>query len=165
MRVRGLRERAHGGRSGAPVAAAVLLAGAFVLLVSSCTSDKPQFQPDATLRRELGLTDHDRVHRVTLVGADTEQVRPATVSVSPGAYVEFVTGDWRVHEVHFELDSLDDAARSFLQGSDQVSSPPLVDRDSRFVVRFAHAPPGRYPFVVRGNGAPGRGVVVVRSKP
>ncbi len=102
---------------------------------------------------------------MTLVGADSEQIRPASVSVSPGAYVEFVTGDWRIHEVHFELDSLDDAARSFLQASDQASSPPLVDRDSRFVVRFADAPSGRYPFVVKGNGAPGHGVVVVRSKP
>jgi plastocyanin len=134
-------------------------------VVWGCKPAAPRFAPDATLRRELGLTDKDEVHRVTLLGGDSEQVRPPTVSLSAGAYVEFVTGDGRIHEVHFELDSLAAAARAFLQESDQASSPPLVNRDSRFVVRFDQAPPGRYPFLVEGNGAPAHGVVVVRPKP
>lgn len=159
----GPRERAHR-LVGAPRTA--LVASAFALLLAGgCKGRDRRFRPDATLRTTLGLTDRDEVHRVTLVGADTERVRPPVVEVPNGAWVEFVTGDWRVHEVHFELDSLDAAARAFLQGTDQVSSPPLVDRDSRFVIHFDKAPPGRYPFVAEGNGAPGHGVVVVRPNP
>jgi len=71
--------------------------------------------------------------------------------------------DWRVHEVRFQLDSLSTEARAFLVATDQVDSPPLVDLHARFVVSFADAPPGRYPFAVVGNGAAGSGVVVVQA--
>ncbi len=131
----------------------------------NAAGEQATHRPDTTLSRALGLTDRDRVTRVTLVGADSEEISPPRVEVRSGAWVEFVTGDWRVHEVHFELDSLAGAARAFLKRTDQVSSPPLVDLGSRFVVDFAHAPSGRYPFVAEGNTAPGHGVVVVRPRP
>ena len=96
-----------------------------------------------------------------LTGGERERFAPEEVVVRSGAYVQFESADWRVHEIRFELDSLPVAARAFLEESDQVASPPLVDRGARFVVSFVGAPDGRYPFIAEGNRAPGRGVVVV----
>jgi hypothetical protein len=45
--------------------------------------------------------------------------------------------------------------------TDQVASPPLLRLDSRYVVDFEGGPPGRYPYLLEGSGAAGRGVVVV----
>ncbi len=59
------------------------------------------------------------------------------------------------------MDSLGAEARAFLRETDQVASPPLLDRDTRYVISTAGAPPGRYPFVVEGNGRPARGALVV----
>ena len=78
-----------------------------------------------------------------------------------GSYVQFVTADWFVHEVLFDRDSLGAEARSFLERTDQMASPPLLKQDSRYVISFEGAPPGRYPYVMEGNGRPGRGLIVV----
>jgi len=165
LRVAGPRKGERRGIRIGPAARAAMM-GLLLVAAADCRAKvEPAFRPDETLKRELGLTDRDEVHRVTLTAADAESVDPPSVVVPPGAYVEFVTGDWRIHEVQFELDSLSAAARTFLQHSEQSTSPPLVDRDSRFVVWFDRAPPGRYPFVVRGNTAPARGVVIVRPRP
>jgi hypothetical protein len=124
----------------------------------------PELQPDETLRIELGLTDDDEVHRVSLFGSDREEISPAELVLDRRSWVEFVSTDWRVHEVRFEVDSLTRDALEFLQATDQVASSPLVEMDARFVVSFHEAPVGRYPYVVEGNGLPGRGVVVVQPK-
>jgi plastocyanin len=118
-------------------------------------------RPDSLLRAELGLTDQDRVHRVGVAGGAQETLSTVLVEASPGDWVEFATLDWWVHEVRFEADSLSPDARSFLERTDQMASPPLVNQDDRFVLSLRDAPEGRYPFVVEGNGAPARGVVVV----
>lgn len=130
---------------------------------AGCRGDPPppEFPPDSVLRAELGLTDSDAVHRVTITGGATEVLDPPEVYVAPDAWVEFVTSDWRVHVVLFEADSLSAEGLAFLQRTDQMGSPPLVDRDARFVVSFSDAPAGRYPYVVEGNGGPAHGVVVV----
>lgn len=136
---------------------------ACVVAASGCTRQpEPDLRPDSVLRAELGLTDADRVYRVVIRGGPQEELTPAQVELTEGAWLEFVTADWRVHEVRFEADSLSGLALAFVTDSDQMASPPLVDRDARFVVSFAGAPEGRYPFVVEGNRAPARGVVVVR---
>jgi len=124
----------------------------------------PALLPDSVLRAELGLTDADLVYRITLLGGAEESLMPAQVELAPGAWLQFVSGDWRVHEVRFEADSLSGPPLAFLRDTDQLESPPLVDQGARYVVSFAGAPEARYPFVVEGNGEPGRGVVVVRSK-
>jgi plastocyanin len=124
-----------------------------------------ELQPDETLRQELELDDGDEVHTVTLTSGAREEADPDSVTLPPGAWAEFVSGDWRIHEVRFEVDSMGADQRSFLESTDQVASPPLVDRDDRFVLSFAEAPAGRYPFVVEGNGASTRGVVVVEPRP
>jgi hypothetical protein len=109
----------------------------------------------------LGLTDHDEVHRVLLVGAEVEEAVPAAVTLMRPAWVEFVSADWRVHSIRFETDSLLPEGASFLRDSDQMASPLLVEKDARYVVSFHDAPPGLYRFVLEGNGRPGYGVVVV----
>ena len=132
-----------------------------VVVVVACDDAHPELRPDDLLRSELGLDDSDRVHRVVITATHAERIDPAEVVVRSDAYVEFRTDDWRVHEVRFELDSLAAEARAFLEETDQAASPPLLERDSRFVVSFRDAPSGRYPFVVEGNTLPGRGAVVV----
>lgn len=143
--------------------------GALVVCLSAlwpaCRSRDPEHRPDAFLRAELGLTDDDRVHVITLTGGNSEHANPDSVSVPVGAYVQFVTDDWRIHEVIFDLESVGPSARGFLRRTEQLASPPLVDRDSRFLVSFDGAPPGRYPYRLEGNARPGRGVVVVVGEP
>ena len=121
-------------------------------------------RPDSVLQAELGLTDGDRVHTVTLLGGASEAVDPPTLEILGGDWVEFRSGDWRIHEVRFLLDSIPGEARTFLEGTDQVASPPLVQKDARFVGSFRDAPEGRYPFTVEGHGTAVHGVVVVGSK-
>jgi plastocyanin len=150
-------------RLAGPIAFAVVATG---LLAGGCREESPPpaFPPDSVLRDRLGLTDEDEVHRVSITGGDREVVEPVELEVPPGAWVEFVTTDWRVHRILFLGDSLDAGRLAFLVSSDQMDSPPLIDRDARFVVSFVGAPEGRFPYVVEGNGASTHGVVVVRAK-
>lgn len=141
--------------------AAPLVAGAACLLTVGCGQPDPSLQADETLRTELGLTARDQIHRVTLTGGEVERADPAAVSIEAGAHVEFVTADWLIHEVVFEPDSVGASGWAFLARTDQTASPPLIDRDSRYVLSFEEAPPGRYPYRLEGNGAPGRGVIIV----
>ena len=126
----------------------------------ACSGD-PTLRPDEVLELELGFTNRDQVHRIIIRGGGEESASPVETEVTSGGYVEFVTADWFVHEVVFELDSLSPAARTFLERTDQVASPPLIRQDSRYVMDFSGGPSGRYPFLLKGNGASGRGVVVV----
>ncbi|MEE2898609.1 MAG: hypothetical protein VX815_09100 [Gemmatimonadota bacterium] len=151
-------------RAGLPWWGALARLITLVAAVSACQVD-PELQPDALLRSELGLTDRDRVHRVRITGGAAEVAVPAATTILTGAYVEFVAGDWLVHEIVFEVDSLAPDARAFLESTDQVASPPLLRLDSRYVVHFEDSPPGRYPFVMAGSTAPGRGVVIVEMRP
>jgi len=134
-----------------------------LLPLAACDRPDPSLQPDEVLRGELGLTSDDEVHRVTLTGGEAERAEPVSVSIPPGAYVEFITSDFLVHEVVFEHDSLSADQWAFLERTDQIDSPPLVQRDSRYVLAFEGAPPGRYPYSLQGNGDAGRGVIVVRE--
>ena len=138
-----------------------------VLLALACKAEEPNPDPPgALLRDSLGLTESDRVPRVRLAGGpDGDVVDPPLVEVEPGGYVEFYTRDRRVRTVSFQLDSMSVEQADFLRSTGQEGSPPLVELDSRFVVSFQDAPPGRYSFVVQGNGEPVAGVVVVRSEP
>jgi len=132
----------------------------FLVAVAACGPD-PELRPDQRLQDEFGLSPRDEVHRISITGGGQETAEPREVTLPEGAYVEFVTTDSWVHEVHFELDSLDGPARDFLQRTDQLDSPPMVNVDSRFLVSMRDAPAGRYPFRIEGNGAPTTGAVVV----
>ena len=131
-------------------------------LVVACERSDPELRPGQVLRDSLDLGDHDRVHRIRLGTLDQRETPdPAFVEVQEGDYVEFFSADRGVHAISFTLDSLPSAAAQFLRSSGQEGSPPLVLPGARFVVLFAGAPPGRYPFVVVGNGTEARGAVVV----
>jgi len=76
------------------------LAAAVTMLMSAgCRRDVPgvENRPDSVLRRELGLTDRDEVHRVTLAGGASEVLDPVETEVRRGAWIEFVTTDGRIH--------------------------------------------------------------------
>lgn len=144
--------------------AAALGAAALAALVLPACGPDPELRPDDRLQQEVGLGRREEVHRVTLAGGEAEVLTPERVTVPVGAWVEFVTLDRWVHEVRFELDSLDAEARAFLMDSRQDASPPMVDADSRFLVSWDGAPAGRYPFLVEGNARPARGVVIVTAE-
>lgn len=155
-----LRRRPFPARRLAPWGAALAWIGGTWLAGCARESDL-SLRPDSVLRAELGLTDADRVHRINLTGGSVEALSRDSLEIQEGDWVEFVSGDWWVHEVRFQVEGLVDGGRAFLEGSDQVASPPMVQPDDRFVVSFLGAPEGLYPFLVEGNGAPAGGVVVV----
>jgi plastocyanin len=131
-------------------------------LSSACKKPDTSLQPEKLLQDSLGLAVQDRVHRIQLTSpGNVETIAPDTMRVAPGDYVEFTTGDGKVHAVSFVLDSLPAGGADFLRTSAQESSPPLISPESRFLVSFKDAPVGRYPFVVAGNGPDGRGAIVV----
>jgi len=132
-----------------------------VLIVGAACRPDPEFRPDETLQAELGLTARDEVHTVTVTGGEVEYPEPSVTTIPSGAFVQFVTADWLVHEVIFEADSLRPEALNFMTLNDQMVSPPLMHQDSRFVVSFVDAPAGRYPFRLEGNGASAHGAVIV----
>lgn len=135
-----------------------------VLTGSACRERADtRLQPDEVLQAELGLTLDDRVHRVRITGGGVERADPPETTLTPGAYVEFMTGDWLIHEVVFEEDSLSAEQRAFLARTDQLASPPLIERDGRYVLSFEGAPLGRYVYRLEGNGRAGRGVIVVAA--
>lgn len=135
------------------------------LSIVGCTQGVPEeLQPDSILRAELDMDDSDEVHTVRISGGAVETLEPSETLVPPGAWVQFVTADAFVHEIRFDLDDMAAEARAFLTDTDQAASPPLLDAGARFVISFRDAPEGRYPFVAEGNGAPARGVVVVRAR-
>ena len=138
----------------------VLSVGIFALHVWSCTPDN-ELPPDELLQAELGLTLDDRVYRVILTGGAAEQADPVVLLIEQDAYVEFITDDGFIHEVIFDPDSLSSDQWSFLERTDQEASPPLIERDSRYILVFEGAPFGRYPYRIEGNGNPGRGVIVL----
>lgn len=144
-------------------ALAVAGAGVVCLALAGCEPPDPALQPDEVLQSELGLAVGDRVHRVLLTGGETERAEPAALSIEQGALVEFLTTDWLIHEVVFERDSVGSTHWSFLQRTDQTASPPLIDKETRYVLSFEGAPSGRYPYRLEGNGTPGRGVIIVRE--
>lgn len=122
--------------------------------------------PHRDLRERLGLADDRPIHRIVLGGRGArEHVVPPRLTVEPGAVVDFVTVDGRIHTVSFVDDSLSTEARSFLRGTRQTASPPLLDQGARFVVDLEGAPPGRYPFRSEGPGGDARGEIVVAGEP
>ncbi len=130
---------------------------------SACERPDPALMPDQVLQSELGLTEDDRVHTIRISTGVGERAEPDTLTVRPGDYVQFVTADRMVHEVHFVLDSIPDSARAFLERTGQDRSPPMVELDARFVVSFEGAPEARYVYALVGNRQRGGGHIVVAS--
>ena len=144
-------------------AVAPVLMGAAIAAAACQEPAQTHLQPDAVLQAALGLEATDRVHSIRITGGESERADPQLLEIEPGSYVEFVPADWLVHEVVFEADSLTSEQLRFLEQTDQVASPPLIERDSRYVLVFAGAPAGRYPYRLEGNGRAGRGAIVVAA--
>jgi plastocyanin len=126
-----------------------------------CEAPDPELIPDDDLQAELGLTQDDRVHTVSLRTDAGETADPDSLTVAVGDFVQFVSDDWLVHEIAFQLDEITSDGRAFLAGTGQTVSPPLIDRGGRFVLSFSDAPPGRYPYALQGNRGPGSGLLIV----
>lgn len=112
--------------------------------------------------RALGLPAGARLHLVTLGGRGAvEHAVPTLVRALPGDGVEFRSVDHRAHTVAFLSDSLSTEGLAFLEGTGQLSVPPLVTQGSHFLLRLEDAPRGRYPFVSEGHGGTAYGAIEV----
>ncbi|MDZ7780919.1 MAG: hypothetical protein U5R14_13440 [Gemmatimonadota bacterium] len=158
---RALTVRVSRGRPGHGWTRRILRALAATVLVTGCGNQESDLPPDQRLQSRLGLEPGDRVHEVVLSGGEGGAVEPSEIRLLTGDYLQFVTADSWVHEIRFDRDSLASDALAFMEELDQMDSPPLVSRGSRFVLSFVGAPEGRYPYRVEGNLSPRRGVVVV----
>ena len=141
--------------------ARVTVASLLPLVTLACSDPDPELIPDAVLQATLGLEVDQRVHTIAVTTGVNERSDPDSLAVLPGDFVEFVSTDWFIHEVRFDVDALEADARDFLERTDQMASPPLLQRDARFVVSFEGAPIGRYPYLLVGNRGSGGGEVVV----
>jgi plastocyanin len=138
-----------------------ILAGALLVPLSGCNPVDPDLMPDQQLRAELGLTDHDRVYTVSISTGVGELADPGVLAIEAGVLVQFVSTDWFVHEVRFDLDAMALPAKDFLERTGQTASQPLLQEGSRMVLTFDEAPAGRYPYVLQGNRESGEGEIVV----
>jgi plastocyanin len=146
---------------GLPALAALLLTAA----APGCAGDLPP-RTDPELAEALGISPLTPVHRIDLSGREgRSRALPAAVDVGPGDVVQFVVADSRVYVVRFALESLSPRQRTFLRERRQEASPPLVEPGARFVLSFADAPPGDYPYLVEGYGTPVRGRIRVLEAP
>lgn len=132
------------------------------LLCSTTCGGSPETGPDADLREALGLDSDEELYRIVLGGQGRmEHLVPTRLEIPQGAIVEIVTVDRRIHTVTFPPDSLSPETEAFLRETNQMQSPPLLERGSRFVISFREAPPGRYPFVSEGHGGTASGIIVI----
>jgi plastocyanin len=110
----------------------------------------------AEVQLESGTSLHDVV--VTGAGA-VDSIAPAQLRARPGDAVRFTIDDHRTHAFAFQADALSGPVRDYLERTDQLRGPPLVNRGSAWVVVLEDAPPGRYPFLCRTHDAYGLLVV------
>jgi hypothetical protein len=121
-----------------------------------------ELRPDGLLRDSLGLADGDAVHRVRLSSAEGRiRLEPDSLEIRAGDHLSFETGDGFLYLVHLDTLGLESEGRVWIGSFESLDSPPLLNRDSRWVVHFSGAPAGRYPVTVEGNLESGRGVIVV----
>lgn len=110
----------------------------------------------------LLLPDSVRLATVQLDRGLPADLEPADVAVRAGDIVRFQARDAAAHAIAFEGDGLSPDARRFLETTGQMRSPPLVGRGNAWVLSFAGAPAGVYPFRCATHGATGRVVVQPR---
>jgi hypothetical protein len=116
---------------------------------------------DPELAEALGVSARTEIHRVDLVTRGGMVVAlPTRVELSEGALLQFVTRDWLVYSVR--LRAVDPEGDQWIEGTRQRHSPPLVEKEARYVLNFEGAPPGDYPFEVVGQGSNLEGTVRVR---
>lgn len=131
-----------------------------ILLVLACDGEGVagrELELDGeTVRLPPGTAVHD-VHLGVEDGR--ARIRPDTVRAEPGDIIQFIAGDDRGYAVVFDRALLADTAAAFLERTDQLRGPPLIQRGTRWIVDLSGAPSGRYPFVCLTHDA--RGLIVV----
>lgn len=91
-------------------------------------------------------------------------VEPDTVRIRVGDVVRFTAADSRMHAIAFERTRIAPAGVAFLERTGQLRSPPLLTDGASWVVSFAGAPPGAYPFTDTSWGAPGAVLVAADAR-
>lgn len=111
---------------------------------------------------EVRLEPGASAHEVRISGAGpVDSIAPATLEAEPGDAVRFIVMDHRTHALAFGPEGLAAEVRAFLERTDQLRGPPLVNEGTEWVVLLEGAPAGRYPFRCRSHDA--EGVLTVRS--
>jgi plastocyanin len=110
----------------------------------------------------LVLPDSIRLVVIELDRSLPGDLQPAAVEVRAGDIVRFQARDGGAHAIGFEGTGLTAEARRFLEVTGQMRSPPLLAEGNAWVVSFANAPPGDYPYRCATHGAVGRVAVHAR---
>lgn len=135
------------GRPGVFLAAVCVLAGC-----EGVGEDRPML--------ELGQDTVQLERGTTLVDFRLEDgIAPDSAVARAGDVVRFTAADGLTHAVAFDEPALSPKVRAFLDETEQLRGPPLVDEGSAWVVSLEGAPPGVYPFVCMTHEA--RGVLIV----
>jgi len=81
---------------------------------------------------------------------------PAEVSVRPGDVVRFSSPEGGTHALAFAAELLQPAQREFLERTNQLRAPPLLEPGAAWIVSLEGAPTGSYPFRCITHGEQGR---------
>ncbi len=131
----------------------------FGLLLIGCEAveTSPTVRLDtAEVQLERGTALHD----VTVGGAGAvDSIAPVRIAAATGDAIRFTIEDHRTHAIAFDVDRIEPTIRQYLEDTNQLRGPPLVNRGGAWVVVLEGAPPGRYPFLCRSHGA--HGLIVV----
>lgn len=130
-----------------------------VVALGGCETVPESLHPPQLLRDSLDLGDDDPVYEIGLaVTEGAETATPDTVELAWRAHLSFRSDDPRARRVLPDTVGLDPALAAFL-GDRLLGSPPLVHRESRWVLDLREAPPGILPFRVIGSAREGRVIV------
>jgi len=111
---------------------------------------------------QILLPDSVSMAVVQLDSSLPADLEPEHVTVRVGDIVRFESRDGAAHAIAFDGVRLGAGELHFLETSGQLRSPPLLAAGNAWVVSFAGAPPGEYPYVCATHGAPGR--ITVRPR-
>ena len=139
----------------------LVAAGAVVILMAGCDRVRESVGDDGprvlelshdTIRLAQGVRLHDVAVRRTAQG----DFEPATVQARVGDVIRFTADDNGGHALAFDGAALAPAARTWIEGSSQVRSPPLISRGAAWVITLDGAPAGDYPFRCTTHDVAGR---------
>ena len=125
-------------------------AGAFVLLSLLACENAPMIgdKKDRTLELAgdtIDVPQGSDLHDVTVMtNAQSKDFEPAQVNATTADFLRFTTDDSRTHAIVFEVS--DANARTFLESTGQLRSPPLVTKGASWVIVLKGAPAGTYTF-------------------
>jgi plastocyanin len=144
----------------APVRSSRGRAGALflgVLLMGACRDVPPEARaPRLELAGDtIELAGGTALIEIRLGGRDPAAIEPQRAEASVGDVIRFVAADGRGYSVRFDAGRMTPAMVQFLDGSNQLASPPLLAPGAAWVVSLENAPPGEYPFLSANHGAAG----------